>query len=77
MAWAAWTLKVGSFCLIMHQNLDPLALDERTVNAYWKARIIDIRKPRKDESVCDYIISMQHELTTFGLGPLLKSSVVL
>lgn len=45
-----------------------MSLDERTVNAYWKARIIDIRKPkieRKDELVCDYIISMQHELTTF------------
>jgi hypothetical protein len=68
MAWEAWTFKVGSFCLIMHKNLDSLSLDERTVNAYWKARIIDIRKPkieRKDELVCDYIISMQHELTTF------------
>ena len=52
---AAWTLKVGSFCLVMHSKLEDLPLDRRTLDGYWKARVLEIRIARNkkaDKAVC-------------------------
>lgn len=73
---AAWSLKVGSFCLVMHSKLDDLSLEDRTINAYWKARVIEIRKPMiqtKEQSVCDLNISFPQNLHSFQLATLFKS----
>lgn len=55
LAFAAWNFNVGSFCLVMHTKLESLSLDDRTVDAFWKARIIEIRRSKMNESVCDYL----------------------
>lgn len=55
---AAWTFTIGSFCLVMHAELESLPLDKRTLDGYWKARILEIRAPKTkrneiaDTAVC-------------------------
>jgi hypothetical protein len=62
---AAWTLKVGSFCLVMHSRLEGLPMDERTLDGYWKARVLEIRIAKiknADTAVCDYYLFISGRL---------------
>lgn len=38
---------MGSFCLVRNEGLDGVPPEECTRDRYWKARIIEIRRPRK------------------------------
>ena len=60
---AAWSLSVGSFCLVMHSKLEGLQLSKQTLDAYWKARVLEIRAPKKknkneDTAVCNSYLFM-------------------
>jgi len=64
---AAWTLKVGSFCLVMHSKLEDSPLDKRTLDGYWKARVLEIRiaknkKLNADTAVCDFYFFISQQL---------------
>jgi len=62
---AAWTFKVGSFCLVMHSKLEDVPLDERTLDGYWKARVLEIRKAKNknaDTAVCDFYLFIARQL---------------
>jgi hypothetical protein len=42
-----WQFDVGSFCLVRHQGIDGIPPEECTLDKYWKARIVEIRKPKR------------------------------
>jgi hypothetical protein len=44
--FSEWRFHVGSFCLVRNEGLDGVPPEECTRDRYWKARVIEIRKPR-------------------------------
>jgi hypothetical protein len=45
--FTAWHFNVGSFCLVRHEGIDGIPPEECTRDRYWKARIIEIRRPKR------------------------------
>jgi hypothetical protein len=43
--FSEWRFHVGSFCLVRNQGLEGVPPEECTRDRYWKARIIEIRRP--------------------------------
>jgi hypothetical protein len=41
-----WIFSGGSFCLVSHTGLDGVPLEERTLDKYCKACILEIRSPK-------------------------------
>lgn len=53
-AFPEWQFHVGSFCLLRNEGLDGVPPEECTRDRYWKARIIEIRRPRrKSNATCN------------------------
>jgi hypothetical protein len=48
--FSEWRFYVGSFCLVRNQGLDGVPPEECTRDRYWKARIVEIRRPRRKKS---------------------------
>jgi hypothetical protein len=46
----------------MHSKLEGLPLDKRTLDGYWKARILEIRIPKNETAVCDYYLFISKQL---------------
>jgi hypothetical protein len=49
----------------MHSKLEELPLDERTLDGYWKARVLEIRiakNEKPDEAVCDFYLFISWQL---------------
>jgi hypothetical protein len=49
--FSEWQFHVGSFCLVRNEGIDGVPPEECTRDRYWKARIIEIRRPRRKSNV--------------------------
>lgn len=64
--FSEWHFHLGSFCLVRNPGLDGIPPEECTRDRYWKARIVEIQRPkRKSKDTCNPVsceISQNHLL---------------
>lgn len=57
--FSEWRFQVGSFCLVRNQGLDGVPPEECTRDRYWKARIVEIRRPGKKRNASSNPVSCE------------------
>ena len=64
-----WRFHAGSFCLVSHEGLNGFPLEECTRDRYWKARIVEIWRPKRNsKATCNDVSTKMftgHYLTSY------------